>query len=77
MIEEWMKDGAPVLYSAVYPDGETYEGEIDGKPWAIGTKKDRWVVRLKNMDAKYIKRFGRYVVSFTDLKFISRRKTDD
>jgi hypothetical protein len=76
MIEEWMIDGAPVLYHAVFPpriSTDSYEGEIDGEPWAIGQKKDRFVVRLKNMDARYRKDYGRKVVSFTDLKFIERR----
>jgi hypothetical protein len=75
MIEEWMIDGAPVLYHAVFPPrrADSYEGEIDGEPWAIGQKKDRLVVRLKNMDARYRKDYGRKVVSFTDLKFIERR----
>jgi hypothetical protein len=71
-----MIDGATVFYNPSYPK-DTFRGEIDGKPWAIGRKKDRYVVRLKNMDKRYREKYGRTVVSFTDLKFISRRRPNE
>jgi len=77
--EEWMIDGSPVLYHDIFPprnSADSYEGEIDGKPWAIGQEKDRWVVRLKNMDDRYRKNYGRNAIPYVDLKFIERMDND-
>lgn len=74
---EWMVDGARVLYEAVSPtrnDEDLYRGELDGAPIEVSRDPDRkrYVVRIKNMDARYRKKYGRSVVSICDLEFIRR-----
>ena len=74
-VESWMVDGVQVLYFSVFPPrgaGDVYEGEIDGEPWLIGPKRDRFVVRLKNMDQRYREMYSRSVVPCVSLKFISK-----
>jgi len=76
-IQPWIKPNSRVLYHSVFPpriSEDTYEGRIDGEPWPIGRKRDRLVVRLYDMDARYIADFGRSVVPYTDLKFIEEKK---
>lgn len=76
-IQPWIKPNARVLYHSVFPprtSADTYEGRIDGEPWPIGRKRDRLVVRLYDMDARYRADFGRSVVPYTDLKFIEEKK---
>jgi hypothetical protein len=74
-VEPWMVDGAQVLYFAVFPTRGTedvYEGEIDGEPWPIGPKQERFVVRLRNMDERYRQMYSRSVVPYVSLKYISK-----
>lgn len=73
----WMVDGAPVIYESVSPprgDDDLYRGELDGKPIEISRDPDRkrYVVRIRNMDARYRKDYGRNVVSICDVQFIRR-----
>jgi len=74
---EWMVDGARVLYEAVSPprnDEDLYRGELDGAPIEVSRDPDRkrYVVRIRNMDARYRKKYCRSVVSICDLEFIRR-----
>jgi hypothetical protein len=72
----WMIDGATVFYDAVFPPraGDSYEGELDGPPFDISRNKTpHWVVRIKNMDSRYRKKYGVKVVSVADIKFIRQR----
>lgn len=76
----WMIDGAPVFYDAVYPPGagDSYAGELDGPPFDISRNKTpHWVVRIKNMDDRYRKKYGGKVVSVSDIKFIRQRSVSD
>lgn len=73
----WMVDGARVLYESVSPprnDDDLYRGELDGSPIEVSRdpKRKRYVVRIKNMDDRYRKKYGRNVVSICDVKFIRR-----
>lgn len=80
--KKWIRDGQRVLYHAVYPprsETDTYEGTIQGSPWTLGTSKDRLVVRLVDMDARYKIEFGRTVVPFTNIEHIEHieKQEDD
>lgn len=73
----WMTDGTSVLYFADWPPrnhGEGYIGQIDGEPKDISRDPGRkhFVVRLRNMDSRFQKKFGRNVASVVDVKFIQK-----
>lgn len=65
----WMTDGTPVFYDIKYPETATYEGVLDGVPWDCSFIKNvrHWVVRIKDMDVTYRKKYGVKVVSVADI----------
>lgn len=79
---KWMVDGVRVLYEAVSPprnDDDLYRGELDGIPREVSRDPDRkrYVVRIRNMDDRYRKKYGRNVVSLCDVEFIRRDENEN
>lgn len=79
---KWMVDGVRVLYEAVSPprnDDDLYRGELDGDPREVSRDPDRkrYVVRIRNMDDRYRKKYGRNVVSLCDVEFIRRDENEN